>query len=287
MKTAEKLLLAFLLCWAWVAGAQAPVPPLTARVTDQTGTLTPGQKAGLEGTLRAFEARKGSQIAVLMVPTARPEAIEQYSMRVAEQWKIGRSKVDDGAILVIAKNDRELRIEVGYGLEGALTDATANRIIDEVIVPRFRQGDFHGGIAAGIDRMIRVIDGEPLPPPRARPGTGTGGTGGMGQLVPLLLVGALVFGGMLRGLLGRFLGSVATGGAVGFVAWIIAGTLGVAVVAALIAFFFTLLGGGRAGAWSPGYRGGWGGGHRGGGFGGGGFGGGGGGFGGGGASGRW
>ena len=292
-------------CWiallavaSFAAAAQAPVPPLTARVTDQTSTLTPEQKAGLEETLRTFEARKGSQIAVLMVLSTGSEAIEQYALRVAEQWKIGRKKVDDGAILVIAKNDRALRIEVGYGLEGSLSDATSKRIISEVIVPRFREGDFHGGITAGVDRMIRVIDGEALPAPArttGSPGAGSPAPGGIGQLFPLLLIGALVVGGFMRAMLGRFMGSVATGGIVGYLAWMLAGAMFIAVMAAAIGFFFTLLGGGsrRRSVFGPigwggggGYRGGgWGGG--GGGFGGGGFSGGGGSFGGGGASGRW
>src|SRR3989337_1155591 len=136
-------LLALGLAWAQVA-----VPPLTPRGTDLTGTLTREQQAGLERMLQEFEARKGSQLAVLMVPSTAPEAIEQYALRVAEQWKIGRTKVDDGAMMV-AKDDRALRIEVGYGLEGALNDATANRIIRELIVPRFREGDFYGGINRG------------------------------------------------------------------------------------------------------------------------------------------
>ncbi len=270
------------------AAAQAPIPPLTARVTDQSSTLTAEQKAGLEETLRAFEARKGAQIAVLMVPSSAPESIEQYALRVAEQWKIGRAKVDDGAILVIAKNDRALRIEVGYGLEGALNDATSKRIISEVIVPRFREGDFHGGIAAGVDRMMRVIEGESLPAPARSPGAPPGGPA---QYFPVLLIGALVIGGFMRAILGRFVGSLATGGIVGYLVWMLAGALLAGIVAAAIAFFFTLLGGGarRRSAWSPtGWgRGGWGGGWSGGGLGGGGFRGGGGGFGGGGASGRW
>jgi uncharacterized protein len=239
--------------------------------------------------LQAFEARKGSQIAVLMVPTTAPEAIEQYALRVAEQWKIGRAKVDDGAILVIAKNDRALRIEVGYGLEGALNDATASRIIREVIAPRFREGDFFGGISAGLDRMIRVIDGEPLPQP-ARAAPQADGT--VLQLLPMLLVLALVGGAILRRLLGRVFGSLATGGAVGVLAWLLAGTLLIAVLAAIVSFFFTLVSGvGGSGrryhSGFPGGFGGWGGGGFGGGSGGGGFSGGGGGFGGGGASGRW
>ena len=271
---------------AFAAWAQLAVPPLKARVTDLTGTLTPEQTAALEQMLQSFEARKGSQIAVLMVPTAKPEAIEQYALRVAEQWQIGRGKVDDGAILVVAKDDRELRIEVGYGLEGALNDATASRIIREVIVPRFREGDFYGGINAGVDRMIRVIDGEPLPEPQRRAVPANGG--GLGQALPLLLVMAFVVGGILRALFGRFFGSVMTGGAVGLLAWVLAGTLAIAVLAAAVAFFFTLVGGGRRSYGGfPGGFGGMGRGGFGGGLGGGGFRGGGGSFGGGGASGRW
>ena len=271
----------FFVTTAW---AQVAVPPLTARVTDLTGTLTREQQAGLERMLQEFEARKGTQIAVLMVPTSAPEAIEQYALRVGEQWKIGRKKVDDGAILVVAKDDRALRIEVGYGLEGALNDATASRIIREVIVPRFREGDFYGGINAGLDRMMRVIDGEPLPAPaRSSPAA----DGGFMQTLPVLMVAALFGGAILRAILGRFLGATATGGVVGFLAWALAGTLAVALLAGVLAFVFTL-GGGFGGR---GYYGGMGfprgGGWGGGGLGGGGFRGGGGSFGGGGASGRW
>jgi uncharacterized protein len=278
------LLLFFVAFAAW---AQVAVPPLKGRVTDLTGTLTQEQAASLEQMLQSFEARKGSQIAVLMVPTVEPEAIEQYALRVAEQWKIGRAKIDDGAILVVAKNDRALRIEVGYGLEGALNDATANRIIREVIVPRFREGDFYGGINAGVDRMIRVIDGEPLPEPtRPEPQVG----GGIGQSLPVLLILAMVVGGVLRRMLGRVFGSMAAGGVVGGLAWLLVGALGVAAIAGILAFLFTLVGGGGVGRrYYGGFPGGFGGGGfgRGGGIGGGGFRGGGGGFGGGGASGRW
>ena len=273
------LLLLLLALPAW---AQVAVPPLATRVTDLTGTLTREQTASLEQRLQSFEARKGSQVAVLLVPTSAPEAIEQYALRVAEQWKIGRRKVDDGAILVVAKNDRALRIEVGYGLEGALNDATASRIIREVITPRFREGDFYGGINAGVDRMLRVIDGEPLPD-AAKPVPQVGG--GLGQSLPVLLILAMVVGGLLRRMLGKTVGSVAAGGAVGAVAWFLVGAVSIAVVAGILAFIFTLIGGGAG----RGFPGGFGGGGlgRSGGFGGGGFRGGGGGFGGGGASGRW
>src|SRR6204780_2065293 len=162
MNAARASLLALLMCWAFAAAADVAVPPLSGRVVDQTGTLSSGDIASLTQTLKNLEARKGSQIAVLIVPTTQPETIEQYSIRVAEAWKIGRRKIDDGALLVVAKNDRKLRIEVGYGLEGALTDVTANRIISEIITPKFKNGDFAGGISAGVDRIIGVIDGGPL-----------------------------------------------------------------------------------------------------------------------------
>src|SRR5437667_7773453 len=165
MNAARASLLALLLCWACSALALVAVPPLSGRVVDQTGTLGSNDIASLTETLKNLETRKGSQIAVLIVPTTDGEAIEQFSLRVAEAWKIGRKKVDDGALLVIAKNDRHLRIEVGYGLEGALTDVTTKRIIDEVITPKFKSGDFAGGIAAGVDRIIAVVDGEKLPAP--------------------------------------------------------------------------------------------------------------------------
>jgi len=288
MHMARASLLAFTLCWSFIAGAQIAVPALTARVTDQTATLTAEQKAALEQTLQAFEARKGSQLAVLMVPTTAPETIEQYALRVAEQWKLGRKKVDDGALLVVAKTDRALRIEVGYGLEGALNDATSKRIVSEVITPRFKQGDFYGGITAGVDRIIRVIDGEPLPEPKGRPGAVTGDAQ---QYLPILFVLALVVGGVLRSVLGRFPGALVTGGAVGVVAWLLAGAVSIALVAGVIGLLFTLLSGGMGGAGvGRHHRGGFGTGGFGGGHGGGlggGFGGGGGGFGGGGASGRW
>jgi len=283
-----RLILAFVLGISLTAIAQNAVPPV-ARVTDQTGTLGAEQKVALEQMLQAFETRKGSQIAVLMVRTTGGEPIEQYALRVAEQWKLGRKGVDDGALLAIAKDDRALRIEVGYGLEGALNDATAKRIIAEVITPRFREGDFFGGISSGVDRMIKVIDGEPLPAPaKSAPQV----DGDVFQVLPILLIVAMVVGGLLRAILGRALGAVATGGAVGFLAWILAGTLFIGVIAGVLAFFFTVVGGWRGAlAGGFGHRGGWGGGGWGGGGmrtgGGGGFGGGGGSFGGGGASGRW
>lgn len=267
-----------------IAGVRAdvPVPTLNGRVTDETSTLTREQQAALEQTLADFEAKKGAQIAVVIVPTTEPESIEQYSIRVAEQWKLGRKNVDDGALLIVAKNDRALRIEVGYGLEGALTDAASRRIVDEIIVPRFKQNDFYGGITAGVESIMRVVSGEPLPPPNVRPRGATG----VGPLLPVLFVLIVVAGGVLRAALGRLPGALVAGCAIGFVAWLLSGAIFVAIGAGVVALVITLLGSGtvmHAGGWPLG-------------GGPGGFGnrsnrdifrGGGGGFGGGGASGRW
>jgi uncharacterized protein len=284
----------FLACLAllgWAAAcAELAVPELRARVTDLSATLTADQASALETKLAAFEERRGAQVAVLMVPSTRPEAIEQYAIRVAEAWRLGRKGVDDGALLVIATEDRALRIEVGYGLEGALTDATSRRIIDEVIVPRFREGDFYGGIDAGTDRMLAVIAGESLPEPERR-----GPVPGLDALVPLLpvvLIFAVTLGAILKRLFGQLVGSLVTAGAVGAFTWLLVGIVAVAAMAALAAFFLSLASRAGPGRWASGRRGGFGGGYGGdyggGGIGGGGgFGGGGGGFGGGGSSGRW
>jgi uncharacterized protein len=294
MKAARACFLALMLCWAFAALADVTVPPLTGRVVDKTATLNSRDIASLDQTLRDFEAKKGSQIAVLIVPTTQPETIEQYSLRVAEAWKIGRKKIDDGAILVVAKDDRRLRIEVGYGLEGALTDVTAKRIIDEVITPKFRSGDFAGGISDGVNRILRVVDGEPLPAP-VRPRQDSGLLSQLDPFNPFLIVAMVVMGGILRGMFGRLFGSLATGGGVAAILWFIAASLSLSVIGGIIAFIITMIGDamtssgrvGRGGGWvsSGGYSGGssWGGSSS----GGGGFSGGGGSFGGGGASGSW
>lgn len=269
---------------ATAAPADVAVPPLTARVTDQTATLTPDQRATLERRLAEFEQRKGAQIAVLLVPTTAPETIEQYAIRVAEQWQLGRKGVDDGALLLVAKDDRALRIEVGYGLEGVIPDAIAKRVIDEVMVPFFKRGDFYGGIEAGMAQLMRLVDGEPLPPPAAR----DPGWNSIFDMLPLLFVAVFVGGGLLRALFGRLVGASIAGGIVGVVAWIMLG-LGIAVAVGVVVFVLVLIMGFNVGTGRRGH-GGWGGGLGGGswsGGGGGGFSGGGGGFGGGGASGKW
>lgn len=281
----RRLTVLFTLALLFFAGgaalAQQPVPPLKARVTDQTSTLQTDQIAALESQLQAFESAKGSQIAVLLVPSTQPETIEQYAIRVADGWKLGRKGVDDGAILLVAKDDRAVRIEVGYGLEGAIPDAVAKRVIEEVMLPRFREGDYYGGIDAGVERLLALARGESLPPPQQqRRGAGEDP---LGKLAPLLFA-ALVVGQFLRRALGPLLGGLVVGGGLFGLGWLLSGAFGLAMLLGIGGFVLTLFGvGALGGGWSSG--GGFG---RGGGLGGGGFGGGGGGgFGGGGASGRW
>lgn len=277
-----------LLLLASLSGAEVAIPPLRSPVTDLTGTLSTGEVEQLEQKLAAFEAKKGSQIAVLIISTTQPETIEQYSIRVAEAWKLGRKGVDDGVLLVIAKDDKVSRIEVGYGLEGVLPDAVAKRIVDGIMIPEFRQGDFAGGIDAGIARIIGVIEGEALPPPSGR--GASAGTGiVMDNMIPLF-IGLMVLGKILQSLFGRIVGATVMSTAAAFIGWLIFSSVVLALIIAVLTFFMSLFGGSgggisRGGRGWPG--GGFSSGSGGGGFGGGGFSGGGGGFGGGGASGRW
>jgi len=282
-----RILLAVFL-WAalpWAA-AEVAVPPLTARVTDLTSTLSGDQVNALEQKLAALEARKGSQVAVLLVPTVQPDTVEQYAIRVFDQWKLGRKGVDDGVLLLVAKNDRKLRIEVGRGLEGAIPDAYAKRIIDEEIVPLFKQGDFAGGINAGADRIAKLVDGEAMPAPKrpALPGSSPESL----DLIFYGLIAIVLVGGLLRALFGRLLGSGLVGVAAGVATYFLFGAITAAIVA-FVAFLITLLNdlsSGRGSGWSSG-GGSWSSSGGSGYSGGGGFSGGGGSSGGGGASGSW
>ncbi|NMG66265.1 YgcG family protein [Azoarcus indigens] len=275
-----------------LAGAQAlqAVPALSARVIDQTATLSAPQRQALEEKLAAFEHERGSQIVVLLVPTTAPEDIAAYAFRVADSWKIGRKEVGDGLLLLVAKNDRKVRIEVARALEGAVPDLAAHRIIDRYITPAFRQGDFAGGITAGVDALTALIRGEELPLP-ARGAAAADDGASLEDLAVFLFVGVPVVGAVLNAVLGRKLGSMATAGGAGLLAQLFTGSLIMAGVAAAIALVLALAmggsGGGRGGG--GGIGGGpiiWGGGGR--RSGGGGFrSGGGGSFGGGGASGGW
>jgi uncharacterized protein len=253
MNAARATILALLLCFATAALALVAVPPLSGRVVDQTGTLGPEDVASLTQRLRDLETRKGSQIAVLIVPTTDGEALEPFSLRVAEAWKIGRKKVDDGALLIVARNDRKLRIEVGYGLEGALTDVTTKRIIDEDITPKFKAGDFAGGISAGVDRMIRIVNGERLPEPEPPHWQDSQSFNPDDLFNPLLLVPAILLGGILRGLLGRLLGSTAAGLLTALIAWFLVGSVLLSVIAGAIAAFVVMISDGFTSA-GPGGR---------------------------------
>ncbi len=281
------------------AAAQSlqPIPPLTAHVIDQTGTLDAIQIKGLEDKLMAFEQAKGTQIAILIVATTQPEDDASFANRVANAWKIGRKAVGDGVLIVVAKNDRKLRIEVAKALEGAVPDLAAKGILDDALRPNFRKDDYAAGLHAGVDQLISRINGEALPAPKQPPAENkSSGLAGFDwtNLALFLFVGVPIVGRMLRGMLGSKLGSLATGAGAGAIALFITSSMIVAGIAAFVALLFALFSGGFGGM-GGGRRGGlggapiiWGGG---GGFGGGGGGwggsGGGGDFGGGGASGDW
>jgi uncharacterized protein len=268
-----------------------PIPPLSAHVTDLTGTLSASDRQALEAKLAAWEQKTTNQLAVVIVPTTKPETIEEYSIRLAEAWKIGQKGKDNGAVFLVAKNDKQMRIEVGYGLEGDLTDVASRRIIGDTVAPLFSQGKFAEGINAGVDRIMAVVGGTDTgaPPPAPRRAKGSQGLD-IGTLALIALVVVPAIGAILRSIFGNVGGSLAGGAVVGGAAWLFAGSVAIAVIAAIIALIviaFSSFGGGRGGPgmWFPGAGGG---GWSGGGFGGGGgWGGGGGGFGGGGASGGW
>lgn len=273
-------LLSFLFLLTISTGAQTALPSVGAHVTDLTNTLTADQKNYLEKQLSEFEKIKGSQVIVVIIPTTGDEAIEQYSIRLADALKVGRKGIDDGAILLIAKDDHAVRIEVGYGLEGVLTDYTCKKIIESYITPSFREDDYYGGIHTGVDAIVGLIQGEQLPPPKVskKPNASISG------ILPILFI----VGFFLRTFFGRIPGGLLTGGVVFFVAWIALGAVSVALLFSIISFVFVVASGNTVGR---NYRGGGGFGMGGGGFSGsnssGGFSGGGGSFGGGGASGRW
>ena len=293
---------------AW-AQSVLPVPALTARVIDQTGTLDAAQKKALEAKLASLEKTKGSQVVVLMVPTTAPEDIASYTQRVGDTWKIGRKDVGDGVLLVVAKDDRKMRIAPAKTLEGAVPDVLAARIIDETMKPLFRAGDFAGGINAAVDQLTGLINGEALPAPQwenssSGNGEASGNTNnasdtGMGwqDLAIFLFFAVFIGGAIVRSVLGNKLGAVVMGGGAGIAAFVVTSSIAIAAVAGILALVVTLFGA-ATGAMLPTTRrggGGWSGGGGGGGWSGGSSGGGGGGFssggggnfGGGGASGDW
>ncbi len=269
------------------AFANQTIPALNTRVTDLTGTLSTTEQAELENILKAYEKQKGSQLAVLIVPSTMPETIEQYSIRVTDNWKLGRKGIDDGVLLLIAKNDRKLRIEVGRGLEGILPDVIGKRIIEDIITPYFKQGQFFPGVKAGVEAILKVVSGEQLPPVQTpQPGSSPDV---VGKVFVAVGAGALL-GSFFRLVIGRLPGALASS----FIVFVLGGiTFGwvIAFIAAMLVLFWVLLPNPPAsGAYYSGpqsHRGYGGGGSSGGGFSRGGFSGGGGSFGGGGASGSW
>jgi len=214
------------------------IPSLQTRVTDLTQTLTSDQQSQLEAKLKAFELEKGSQIAVLVVPSTKPEEIEQYSIRVVEAWKLGREKQDDGILILVAKNDHKMRIEVGRGLEGAIPDLIAKRVISEVMSPSFKQGDFYGGINNATDTLMSLVSGEKLAPP---PPQASYGNMSFDSSLAFFVIGCIVIGAFLSSILGRFFGAGATAGIIGGISWVILGTLGMSIFVGIMAFVFTLI----------------------------------------------
>ena len=238
--------------------------PKPALVVDLTGSLSNAQQVALTAKLARLEVDTGSQIAVLMVPSTAPEDIAQFGIRVADAWKVGRPKIDDGLILIVAKDDHRARIEVGYGLEGAVTDLVSHRVIEEALAPNFRRGDYYAGIDQAVDRLIGIIGGEalPAPPPRAAHHA----RGSFGGLLPLLLIFGVVVGQLASGMLGRPVGALVTGGAAGFLAFVFLQSVAMALFAGIGAAVLALLGGmggfGGFGGFGGGFRGGDGGGIR-------------------------
>ena len=265
----------FLLLFFTTIRAQVEIPELSHRVTDLTATLSSLQTTALENRLAAFETKKGSQIAVLIVPTTQPEDIAQFSIRVAEAWKIGRKNIDDGVILIVAKEDRKLRLEVGYGLEGAIPDAIAKRVIAETITPFFKKGDYAGGIEAGVTQLMQLIEGESLPESDNEPSAQMNEGAFM-----FILLGGLIVGFILSVMMGRVMGGMLAGLGTGALVALFFGLSFAVVLIGLMVFFIVGVRHRGGGGWSSG--GGFGGG-SGGSWGGGG----GGSFGGGGASGSW
>lgn len=286
--------IAISLCAAQAQGL-LPVPPLSGHVIDQTGTLSAAQQQTLDAKLTALEAKKGAQVVVVMVPTTQPEDIASYANRIGGAWKIGRKGVGDGALVIVAKNDRKVRIDVAQTLQGAVPDLAASGIIDDVMTPRFKQGDFAGGLDAGVDQLAARISGEPLPAVRAARGPGSQGVQGdfdWSTLAVFLFFGVMVVGRVARGIFGARLGPLMVGIGTAAIAFFATASVLLGILAGIAALIFTLVSG-ASGLTSLGNgRGGFGGGGFGGGFGGGGFGGGfssggGGDFNGGGASGSW
>ena len=272
-------LLMFFFFLSALVQAEVAVPELKLRVTDLTQTLSAAEISQLENKLAQMEQAKGGQIVILIVPSTEPETIEQFSIRVVEQWKLGRKKIDDGVLLLVAKNDRTARIEVGYGLEGAIPDVIANRVIDEYIVPAFKAGDFFGGIDQAVQKLVGLTLGEPLPEPKGVKTNINDFFGGIDRAMQkligltqdkplptpkdieknindswiyLLFIGLVAAGGIIKAVFGRIIGSGLGGVITGIVSWLVLGSVMAGVLFGFLVFIFILgdvfFGGGDDGA---------------------------------------
>ncbi|MFM7295117.1 MAG: TPM domain-containing protein [Burkholderiales bacterium] len=236
------------------------IPALEKRVTDLAAALGQDEQARITERIRVFEQNKGGQIAVLIVDTTAPEAIFDYSLRVAESWRLGRKGVDDGVLFVIAKGDRKMQILTGPGLQGSLTDAASKRIIAEIVAPRFREGKYGEGIYNGVDMIASVIDGEALPPPPKKKQSSKSLDGG--EFLTLGIFAAIFVAPLFRSMFGRFLGAIATGGVTGAAAWFLLGGMVFPIFIGVIVFIIALFAGllnfssGRGGGWGGGIGGG-------------------------------
>lgn len=231
------ILLLFCLMPLCASAGDVAVPPLGHRVTDLTGTLSAEHAATLESRLAALEQSKGTQIAILIVPTTQPETIEQYAIRVVDVWKLGRKGVDDGVLVLLAKEDRKSRIEVGYGLEGTLTDAAAKRITTDIMRPYFRQGDFYGGLTAGVNAIVGVVHGGSLPEakvafkPTVRPEIVT----------DFMLVAVIIISALVHVAFGKFMGAVSMGALTGLTVFVRGTEASIAAITGFILFLLMLL----------------------------------------------
>lgn len=223
--------LCLLACVSTLAMAQQPVPKLAALVTDQAGMLDAGQRQKLEAVLTDYQTRTGSQIAVLTVNTTEPEQIEQYSIRVADAWKLGRKGIDDGVLILVAKDNpaalRRLRIEAGRGVQGVLTDAKSKQILQDVIAPYFRNQQFYEGLVAGVGAVATLLNKEqfPAPPQAQQKPASQPSADGIGWL-PMILIGIFVLASIFRPRGSRLSRGGWGGSATGFILGTALGSLG-------------------------------------------------------------
>lgn len=234
----KALLVTFTFGWSLAVSAAISIPPLTGHIMDPSSILSNTERSTLEHTLQSFEQQKGRQFVVLVIPDSYSESVEQYALRVSDQWQLGYKKLENGVLIVVTQQNPALHIEVGYGLEGVLNHTVRQRISNEIMRPYLNQGDIKGGIIAGVEQMMRVMDGKPLGTSKTSMGNAESG---FQPFFPVLILLVLAIGSALRSVLGRFSRAVTTGAVIGFLAWIFVGTFPVALISGLLAMLFMLL----------------------------------------------